>query len=269
MTAIETTKTPGTAAVQGKLWGARVTDWAELQEPCAEPLFEAALAKCGVGNGVRYLDAGCGAGRAAEMAAERGASVSGFDASEAMIEFARKRTPAGDFRIGDLQELPWDDGAFDVVTAFNSLQYAASPVDALREVRRVTRRGGRVAIGLWGDPEKCQAAPYIAAIGSFLPPPPPGAPGPWALSAPLAMRNLIESAGLKMTAMRDVMCPWIFGDAATAARALMSAGVVTRALERAGEQAVREKTLQAIEPYRRRDGSYRIENVFRLAVAEV
>src|SRR5581483_10315480 len=225
------------------LWGAHATDWAETQEPLSEPLFEAALAKCGVGSGKRVLDVGCGAGRAAEMAAERGASVAGFDASEQMIEVARKRTPDGDFRIGDLQELPWASESFDVVTAFNSLQYAASPVDALREAARVTKRGGRIAIGLWGDPEKCQAAPYIAAIGSLLPPPPPGAPGPWALSAPEAMRNLIEGAGLKMNAMRDVACPWIYRNEEIATRALMSAGVVTRAIHVAGAAKVRERVL--------------------------
>ena len=269
MTAIETTKSAGTAAVQGPLWGAHAADWAELQEACSEPLFEAGLAKCGVGEGKRYLDIGCGAGLAVQLAAERGASVAGFDASSGMIEIAKRRTPAADFRVGDLQELPWPNASFDVVSAFNSLQYAASPVDALRETARVTKRGGRIAIGLWGDPAKCQAAPYIAAIGSFLPPPPPGAPGPWALSAPEAMRNLIESAGLKMIAMREVTCPWIYRDAETAARALMSAGVVTRAIDIAGAGKVREKVFASIEPFRRHDGSYRIDNVFRLAVAEV
>jgi len=57
----------------------------------------------------------------------------GLDAAEALLDVARKRTPSGDFRQGEMEELPFADGTFDVVTGFNSLQYAADPVNALRQ----------------------------------------------------------------------------------------------------------------------------------------
>ena len=50
------------------------------------------------------------------------------------------------------EELPYDDGSFDVVTAYNAIQYAVDPAHAVAELARVCRPGGRVAIGIWGEP---------------------------------------------------------------------------------------------------------------------
>lgn len=91
-----------------------------------------------VGSGMRLLDVGCGAGMAAQLAAARDAQVGGLDISSASIEIARKRTPAGDSRVGEMEELPFADRAFNAVTSFNAFQYAADPVSALRAARRVS-----------------------------------------------------------------------------------------------------------------------------------
>ena len=99
-----------TSDVQGDLWGQRVEDWAALQEEHHKPLWNAMLASLEVGPGVRFVDLGCGAGGASELAADLGASVAGLDAAEAMIAHARKRLPNGDFRVGDLEALPFADG---------------------------------------------------------------------------------------------------------------------------------------------------------------
>jgi ubiquinone/menaquinone biosynthesis C-methylase UbiE len=119
---------PRTAAVNGRLWGARASDWANIQEGMVRPVYEAVLERTGVTSGTRYLDVGCGAGMAAQLAAARGAQVSGIDAAEALLEIARRRTPGGDFRRGDLEELPFGDRSFDVVTGFNSFSTPAIPL---------------------------------------------------------------------------------------------------------------------------------------------
>src|SRR5687768_5132846 len=123
----------GTSQIQGDLWGAVARDWADLQEPMSRPLWDAMLHAANVRAGTRLLDAGCGGGGASVLAAARGAQVSGFDASEALLAIARERVPAGDFRAGDLEALPYADGAFDTILVANSVQYAGSPVAALRE----------------------------------------------------------------------------------------------------------------------------------------
>ena len=72
------------------------------------------------------------------MAADRGASVAGIDAAEGLIEIAAERTPEGEFRVGDLEELPWQEDSFEVVTGFSSFQFADDKVRALSEAGRVS-----------------------------------------------------------------------------------------------------------------------------------
>jgi len=87
---------PPSADVNGRLWGERPRDWADLMEAMIRPLYGAAFDRIGIEKGTRYLDVGCGAGLAAQMAAQRGATVSGLDASQALLEIARARLPQSD-----------------------------------------------------------------------------------------------------------------------------------------------------------------------------
>jgi hypothetical protein len=122
---------------------------------------------------------------------------------------------------------------------------------------------------VWGPAANCDAAAYIAALGSQLPPPPPGAPGPFALSVDGALRALLADAGLKPVGTEDVACPWLYPDEETALRALLSAGPAARAIEHSGETSVREAVASAIRPFVRSDGSYLLNNVFRFVAARV
>ncbi|MCX7889837.1 MAG: class I SAM-dependent methyltransferase [Rhodobacteraceae bacterium] len=254
-------------ALHARLWGARARDWAEVQEGVGRPMFEAALAHAGTGPGVRLLDAGCGSGIAAAMAADRGASVWGIDASDEMIAIARERVPQGRFDTGDLQALPYEAAAFDVVTGFNSFQFAADPVAALAEAARVVRPGGQVIVVTWGPPEGMPAAAVVGALRTLLPPPPPGTPGPFALSDEGALRGFAAAAGLAPGEVFDVACPFIYPDEATALRGLCSTGVAERGRELAGEEAVAAAYRAAIAPFRQHDGGFRIDATFRCLVA--
>jgi SAM-dependent methyltransferase len=256
-----------TAEANARLWGARAADWANIQEGTVRPVYEVVLERTHVTSGTRYLDVGCGAGMAAQMAAARGAQVAGIDAAEALLAIARQRTPEGDFRCGDMEELPFDDGRFDVVTGFNSFQYAGNPVVALDEARCVTRSGGTVVIMTWSDPEGMEAASLVAALRPLMLPPPPGAPGPFALSDEQALRKLAADAGLTPVEVFDVDSPFVYADEATAVRGLNSAGAARRAMENAGEHAVTEAHAKAIAPFRQADGSYHIKATFRCLLA--
>ena len=256
----------GSAAIQEHLWSPRADDWAEHQEGQMRSAFEAALDAVGVASGTRLLDAGCGAGLVLRLAADRGADVSGLDATEALLAHARRRVPGAPIVQGELESLPHPDEAFDVVTGFNSFQYATRPAVAVREATRVTRPGGRVLVLVWGPPETCEAGPYLAALGSLMPPPPPGAPGPYALSGEQALEALLAGAGLDPVTIADVPAPWIYPDDATAVRGLLSSGPAVKAIEHSGEAAARDAVLAAIDPYRTADGGYRLENTFRFAI---
>src|SRR5205823_3252323 len=177
----------GSADKQGPLWGAAAQDWAEIAEPGQIPFYEAAFEAIGVGNGTNVLDVGCGAGLAMQLAEKRGATVSGIDAAQGLLVVARERVPAADVHHGDVEDLPFADDAFDAVTAFNSVQYAADPTAALREIKRVAKPGSGVTVVTWGTADQCEMRVLLGAIGSLLPPPPPGAGGPFALAAPGAL----------------------------------------------------------------------------------
>lgn len=263
----EASKGTGSAAVQGELWGARARDWAEVQEPMVQPLYEAVIVRAGIGSGMRLLDVGCGAGLFCSMAARQGARVSGFDAAQPLIAIARQRTPEGDFQVGEMEELPFPARLFDLVTGFNSFQFAADPLQALREARRVGRPRAQLVVATWGRPEDCEAAAYLAALRPLLPPPPPGAPGPFALSAAGALEALLRQASLKPVLTEEVDCPWLYRDEPTALRGLLSAGPAVKAIQTAGEDRVKEAVLKAVAPFRTGAGGYRLKNKFRYVVA--
>jgi ubiquinone/menaquinone biosynthesis C-methylase UbiE len=120
-------------------------------------------------EGTKVLDMGCGAGRFCRIAADRGANISGLDATATFVQIARKRIPAGDFRVGDIEHLPWPDNSFDVVTGFNSFIFAADFAGALREAGRVARSAASVAITVFGRPEKCESTNVFGSVGQLLP----------------------------------------------------------------------------------------------------
>ena len=252
-----------TAETHGRLWGARARDWAELLEAHFLPVYEAVFDRAGLAPGMRYLDVGCGAGLGAQRAAKRGARVSGIDAAEEMLAIARERVPEGDFRLGELEELPFPDSAFDLVTGFNAFQFAGNPEIALTEARRVAKPSASVAIVTWVKPEDTEAALLVVALKPLLPPMPRGSPGPFALSDEAALRALAERAGLTPVDAFEIETPWTFPDLATALRGLASTGGAVRATELAGAAAVERAHVEAIAPFRLSDGSYRVNARFR------
>jgi SAM-dependent methyltransferase len=258
---------PRTGAMNGKLWGVRAEDWSRIQEPLVAPAYEEALRRAGVHAGARLLDVGCGAGLAALIASRLGAHVSGLDAAEPLLVIARQRTPAGQFQLGELEDLPFDAGRFDVVTGFNAFQYAANPARALAEARRVTRPGGRVVVMTWGRPEGMPAAGLLAALRPLLPPAPAGAAGPFALSDETRLRAFAVDSGLAVLEIFDTETPWEYADLATALRALKSSGVAARAIGHSGEAAVDDAHAKALEPYRLPGGRYRVNATFRSLLA--
>ncbi|WP_270933620.1 class I SAM-dependent methyltransferase [Falsiroseomonas oryzae] len=256
-----------TSETNGRLWGARARNWAEEQEGQCAAAFRTALDHAGVGPGTRHLDVGCGAGMAAALSAARGAVVSGIDAAEALLAIARERTPAGDFRQGDIEALPFPDDSFNLVTGFNAFQYAGDAAQALREAGRVAKPGGMIVIMTWGEPAGMEASALVGALKPLLPAPPPGAPGPFALSDEAALRGFVAAGGLIPGVVFDVQTHWAYPDEATALRGLGSAGVAVRAIEHSGEAAFVTAHCAALAPFRQPDGSFRVAARFRCLVA--
>ena len=132
-------------------WGRRAAEFASLSQPANSREYVAMHHRLDISDGDRVLDLACGSGFAMELAALRGASVAGIDASDRLIAVARDRVPEGDVRVGDMHALPWDDHSFDVVTSFRGI-WGTTP-DALAEARRVLVPGGGGVHGLGAHQE--------------------------------------------------------------------------------------------------------------------
>ncbi len=104
-------------------------------------------AQSAVRPGDRVLDAACGTGDLAIAAARAGAgSVTGLDFSERMLDRARRKRPELEWIQGDMLALPFEDSSFDAATVGFGVRNVADLGLALRELRRVLRPGGRLAI---------------------------------------------------------------------------------------------------------------------------
>jgi demethylmenaquinone methyltransferase/2-methoxy-6-polyprenyl-1,4-benzoquinol methylase len=96
--------------------------------------------------GDRVLDACCGTGDLAVAALQAGATVTGLDFSERMLERARRKSDEIDWVQGDAEKLPFEDASFDAATVGFGVRNLADLERGLTELRRVLRPGGRVAI---------------------------------------------------------------------------------------------------------------------------
>ena len=192
----------------------------------------------------------------------------GADVMVALTYYAHREKLRDVGREGDLEALPYSDGAFDVVTGFNSFQYAGNPIIALGEARRVVKSDGKLVIMTWGDPAKMEAASLVTVLRPLMPPPPPGAPGPFALSDETALRKFATDAKLSPIKTFDVDSPFIYADEETGIRALNSSGVAVRAMDNTSEAAVTDAHRKALAPFRQKDGSYRVSATFRCLLAK-
>jgi SAM-dependent methyltransferase len=256
----------GSASRWGPLWGARPADWA-LSEDLQLPTYEAALERTGLEPGWRVLDIGCGAGAFLRLVADRGAEAHGIDASEALVDYARERLPEADLRVGEMEELPWEDDSFDLVTGFNSFFFANDMVASLREARRVTESGSPVVIQVWGAHERCDLEAMKQIARPFLPPRPADAPPDPDFSQPGLLRELASQAGLTPEDEFDATWAFVYPDVETLGRAMLAvAGLaVTAGPER--EQELENAIVDGLAAYRRLDGSYRLSNQYHYLLA--
>ena len=228
----------------GEAWGARATDWAYLFEPYSRPANQAVFDRCGVGPETNLLDVGCGAGFALRMAADRGADVAGLDAASALVAIAKARTPDADLRIGDMNELPWQDDTFDVVTSFNALW--AGCERAVAEAARVLKPGGTLGMTFWGSPKRMGLLPYFATIAANSPESHLEATlGQADTGRPGVAEALIESSGLRVIDRGTVNVTNEFADLELFTRAAVAAGPSVPAIEQMGEESFRNALTDA------------------------
>ena len=115
--------------------------------------------------GQRVLDVACGTGVLAREAASRDASVTGLDRNEGMLAMARRITPSVEWKLGRAEQLPFADGSFDAVVSQFGLMFFDDKAEALREMWRVLKASGRLAVAVW---DRLESSPGYAAMAALL-----------------------------------------------------------------------------------------------------
>ncbi|WP_370088650.1 class I SAM-dependent methyltransferase [Streptacidiphilus sp. MAP12-16] len=195
-------------AYERRTWAGRAAAFAgSFAGLCAYPvpqLLDAAEVREGVG----VLDVGTGTGTVAAAACERGAKVTAVDAEPSMVELAARAVPSAEVQLAVLPELPFGDGTFDAVVGNFVLNHVGSPRDALAELRRVVRPGGRIALTIWAVPAASGQALLgraVEAAGVVRPPHlPPLAPEDDFPRDPEGLTGLMASAGLREAACETI-----------------------------------------------------------------
>ena len=256
----------GSANVQGPLWGGAAEDWADYQESAFLPLWKDALRAVHAREGIRILDAGCGAGGASVEADKIGCEITGLDASAALLDIARRRLPNARFQEGDIESLPFGDSEFDAVIAVNAVLYAADATQATRELARVTRPSGRVVITTWGNPDDFEVKDILDAVVGLFPFKPPR--GPFWLSEPGTIEGLLTGEGLSLIERGETRCDFTYPSFEICWRAQRSSGPLQAAMKAMGETRVRAAVEEVIKTYTNTSGAIVLRNTFIWAAGQ-
>jgi SAM-dependent methyltransferase len=193
-------------AYERELWAGRAAAYQRGFARLTAHTVEALLDAAGVEAGTRLLDVGTGPGVVAGAAAARGARVTAIDADPGMAEAAARNVPELDVRVAVLPDLPLNDEEFDAVTGNFVINAVGRPEAALRELNRVLRGEGRLALTCWRYPP----APAVGLGGEII----EAAGVPWPddipvppfreFSSPGAFRALLEGTGFTDATAREL-----------------------------------------------------------------
>jgi len=243
--------------------------WHDWQARVMQPITDWYLSAVRAANGQRILDVACGTGLPALALAERvgsGGSVTAVDVSPKMLgALQRKARAAGlsniEAREADAAAIGGPDATFDAVTCKDGLMFCSDALAAMREWRRVLKRGGRYAFSVWAEPEANPCfTTLFGTLGEVmqLPPPPPDAPGPFRLAAPGELERVVLAAGFGNVAVERVDLTWMFSSAAQHWEVFSeTAGPLERAAATlpASELArLKERMAEAVAPFASGDG---------------
>jgi SAM-dependent methyltransferase len=192
----------GTTELSEAQQRARAT-WSAGDYPSAAELISAAgeliAERAKLSGDERVLDVACGSGNTTIPAARSGARVTGLDITPELLEAGRRKASEAGVEIdwveGDAQQLPFEDGSFDVVTSLLGVMFAPDHKRAAAELARVLRPGGRLVLGSW-KPEG-HVGRFFKMTSSHLPPPPEGFQSPILWGTPEHVTELFDGTGIE------------------------------------------------------------------------
>ncbi len=193
----------------------------------AQHLLKAARVRANLG----ILDIATGPGSLAAEAKKIGARPVGIDLSPGMVELARKSYSGIDFRVADVEHLPFSDGSFDAVVCNFALGHFPDPKAATAECVRILKAGGRIALSWWDDPTKQRIQGlFREAITEIGATPPSDVPKGYSIlrfADSNEFRRLLDGAGLTDVKIEDHQTNYLIPDIDTLWRGGMGSFAVT------------------------------------------
>jgi SAM-dependent methyltransferase len=225
--------------------------------------------------GESLLDVACGTGAAARYAATLvapGGFIGAIDIDPAMV--AHGRTLGGadaiDWRVGDAQILPWGDASFDIVLCAQGYQFFADRQKALREMRRVMKPGGRLAVAVFCALPYCPGHETVAAALEKHEVDTTGIQRPYSFGDPVALGDAVQAAGFTELAVIRRFVEARFPSPEDFVERLSAGGPsARRALEQLSPDALRQvkaEVRERLAPYIDADG-VRIITTANIAIA--
>ncbi|HSJ74097.1 MAG TPA: methyltransferase domain-containing protein [Miltoncostaeaceae bacterium] len=218
------------------------------------------------GDTVLELAAASGdTGLDAAAAVGEGGRLIATDLTPAMVEIGRRRAAEVrarnvEHRVMDAERIDLPDGSVDGVLCRFGYMLMVDPAAALAGTRRVLRPGGRVALAVWGPPER---NPWLAIGGAALqerghvPPPDPGEPSPFAMASAERILAMLAEAGLKGARVEEVPVVWAYRDAEDYIEIMSDTapvGRVIRGLPAGERDELRRRLEAAFAPFASGDG---------------
>jgi enediyne biosynthesis protein CalE5 len=243
-------------------------------EHAGQAASKALIDRARVGPGDRVLDVAAGYGEpgltAARAVGPRGQVVC-CDISQPMLDFAQQRaTDAGigniELVVGDAEDLDFGRERFDAIVSRAGIMYFVDVAGTLRRLRSWLRPGGRLAATVWSTPDKVGFAAPVPVMRQMLelPPPLPGAPGPFALGDAARLATVAAEAGFEHVETGTVEVVYELDSPAAATRWLRDVAPPIAGLVNGRspdlQQRVWDQVTEAWTPYTGRNGQVRLEN---------
>ncbi|HSE12993.1 MAG TPA: methyltransferase domain-containing protein [Rudaea sp.] len=263
--------------VQRYGWDLAAGDYEPLWRTQLASAQKELLAMARLAHGERVLDVACGTGIVtldAARAVGADGHVLGVDLSGQMVDAGRRRADAlglsnVSFDRMDAERLEIPDASFDVALCSLGMMYAPEPEQAVHEMRRVLRPGGRMVIAVWGERSRCGWASVFEIVDAEV----IGDVCPlfFRLGQRGALAQLCAGAMLSVTSECRIDATLFYADGNEACDAAFVGGPVAMAWSRFGDDVrlrARERYLESIAPWK--DGeSYRVPGEFVVVAAEV